>query len=819
MNTISQLTLLACAGLTLTSAARAQSETKVPRALPVMIDAKGPAEVTPSSLPVAPPRPGFERAPSKPMPANAPNCEKLSIERDRVHVQEPGDGRVWVRGADYKASFGSEGATFIPFLGSDAPQNYPVRFTLSSARVAGQEIAFAQAGTVTRDGDRIVIDRGAVDEVYDVTLASVEQTFVIESLAVRGALTVEVAVETELTGRESGDALEFGNERGGMRYGKAIVLDADGARFETASRLVDGKIKIDVPASFVQAARLPLRVDPLFTTFTAASTSLDEYYSDIAYDYTNNRWCVVYEEAYSSTDHDAYTLMTNANGVVIAGQGAYADYTSDFWAQPRIANNNIADNFLVVSSVFPAALGQTIVKACTRAAASTTIGTQVTINGPESGDKFWADVGGDPHTTGPTYYMVVWQRNYGPGDTDVHARLVASNGTPLGANVILLEDSSGTQDIIPRVSKSDGAPSSLTQEWNIVWTRLDPTTSTGDIWGAQIHWDGNVSMPSFPITLGPADDRNPAASSPLDRSFGLRPWMVVFERGAIGARDLFGYVYEGSNLVTGTNLSQNEVIGAGEDQTNPDVDSDGSQFMVVFRESYGLSLTDYDIYASAFWYADNVLSVAEKHMFLDLSFNDSLAPKICSAHSGGAPYITYGATWSRPTSNNYEVYGAIMFAPYDVPEAVYCTGDGSTFTCPCGNNGTAGRGCASSVTSSGAALGISGSRHVSNDTAVLAATALPLGAPCLFIQGTAPAAISFGDGYLCAGGSLIRLGVKFAVGSTANYPSGSLSTSVQGGIPAIGGNRYYQVWYRDSAAFCTPSTFNLTNGLQVVWMP
>jgi hypothetical protein len=27
----------------------------------------------------------------------------------------------------------------------------------------------------------------------------------------------------------------------------------------------------------------------------------------------------------------------------------------------------------------------------------------------------------------------------------------------------------------------------------------------------------------------------------------------------------------------------------------------------------------------------------------------------------------------------------------------------------------------------------------------------------------------------------------------------------------------YQLWYRNAAAFCTPSTFNLTNGLDVTW--
>jgi hypothetical protein len=63
------------------------------------------------------------------------------------------------------------------------------------------------------------------------------------------------------------------------------------------------------------------------------------------------------------------------------------------------------------------------------------------------------------------------------------------------------------------------------------------------------------------------------------------------------------------------------------------------------------------------------------------------------------------------------------------------------------------------------------------------------------------------------------MGVKFAVGGSSELPERQSAISVVGGVPSIGGNRYYQVWYRDSAAFCTPSTFNLTNGLQVVWMP
>jgi hypothetical protein len=43
--------------------------------------------------------------------------------------------------------------------------------------------------------------------------------------------------------------------------------------------------------------------------------------------------------------------------------------------------------------------------------------------------------------------------------------------------------------------------------------------------------------------------------------------------------------------------------------------------------------------------------------------------------------------------------------------------------------------------------------------------------------------------------------------------------SVRGAIPAASTQRHYQVWYRNAAAFCTPSTFNLSNGLTIHWLP
>jgi len=94
----------------------------------------------------------------------------------------------------------------------------------------------------------------------------------------------------------------------------------------------------------------------------------------------------------------------------------------------------------------------------------------------------------------------------------------------------------------------------------------------------------------------------------------------------------------------------------------------------------------------------------------------------------------------------------------------------------------------------------------------------------LFFQGTTPVAAGagsvFGDGLRCAGGTVQRLATKPAAGGAAAYP-GALDPpiSVRGALPPSGGTRHYQAWYRNAADFCTPSTFNLSNGWTVDWLP
>jgi hypothetical protein len=157
------------------------------------------------------------------------------------------------------------------------------------------------------------------------------------------------------------------------------------------------------------------------------------------------------------------------------------------------------------------------------------------------------------------------------------------------------------------------------------------------------------------------------------------------------------------------------------------------------------------------------------------------------------------------------------------PGVVFCAGDNSGAPCPC-TAGAAGHGCENSFGTGGAVLSASGSANLANDTLVLTASGLPATAAALFFQGTSSIGgglgSSFGDGIRCAGGSIVRLGTKTASGGTVSFGHGVGSDpniSVKGQVPAGGVTRYYQAWYRNAAAYCTPATFNLTNGLAIGW--
>jgi len=153
----------------------------------------------------------------------------------------------------------------------------------------------------------------------------------------------------------------------------------------------------------------------------------------------------------------------------------------------------------------------------------------------------------------------------------------------------------------------------------------------------------------------------------------------------------------------------------------------------------------------------------------------------------------------------------------------FCFGDGSGTACPCGNNSLPGNneGCLNSL-GTGATLTATGNSSVGADTFALVGNGMP-DSSVLYFQGTTQqaggAGAAFGDGLRCAAGSVIRLGTKVNVLGTSQYPTGGDQTVSVRGTCSAGDVRTYQAWYRNAVAFCTPSTFNVSNGFQAVWTP
>ncbi|MDZ4773031.1 MAG: hypothetical protein SGI72_07835 [Planctomycetota bacterium] len=199
-------------------------------------------------------------------------------------------------------------------------------------------------------------------------------------------------------------------------------------------------------------------------------------------------------------------------------------------------------------------------------------------------------------------------------------------------------------------------------------------------------------------------------------------------------------------------------------------------------------------------------------------------PVVC-----GAPYLVRVSLYSISNPPSWASYPSLggnfsitVAAPLWSTFTPFCAGDVAA-NCPCSNPGGVGRGCASSFSNAGGVIYGTGAASLSNDSVTLRVEGVSPSFTTL-LQGTAQqgsgAGIAFGDGLLCAGGTLTRLVLRIANGGQLDYPlPGDVSLSVLGQVPTAT-TRVYQAWYRDSSlGYCMPDTFNLTNGLEVSWTP
>ncbi|MCY2959569.1 MAG: hypothetical protein NTY35_05325 [Planctomycetota bacterium] len=816
--------LLCLAALAATARAQANSEPRTPRPIPpqssVKVDASAPlttsaiergASLDPTAIPAAPRK--LAGTESKGTRATPP-------QHDRLYYTTQADGSTWVSGRTYKARFGPGGATYVPYLGSQAPRNFPLELSLASATVGGVEIPLAAAASAVREGDRVVIDRGPIDEVYELGLDSVEQTFVVAERPGSGDLRFVVRLQTEMTRAEDTDGFTYSNEHGSVRYGRAFVREPNGDRLPIASRLVEGGIEIVVGRDDLDHASFPLVVDPVISTFPVYTTNEDTWDSDSSYDLTTDRYLTVFEFNFSQADGDIYAVLREGNG-----SNSYFglfDNTVENWRSPQCANLNASNQFLMVAQVanVTGALNWNIWGMTVDAATLANSFKFLISTADQTGAKYLGDVGGDPYDgPGASYYCVTWRRDFTTTDWDIHARLVTAQGTLVGPSTLFIDNSGSSKDSWPSVSKSNGTLGGAAA-WTIAWHR-ELTNTNYDLYAARLAWDGTLLNSSTQLTSGAGLEYYPRVSSPLDDGRSLVVWSTPFG----SENDLYYLLLSGTSVDAIGDLTALEALPTQvQNQIEYSVDSDGQRFVVAYAESYASSTFDYDIWVSTFAPFGGALARVEGHRSLDFSTTQALRTDIVAQRSGGAIGSNrFYVSWDTTGGLQHDIQGGLYDRPIGGGYEPFCFGDGSGLACPCSNSGSFQRGCQNSANASGAGLGAGGNAQTGlGDSLVFQVNGVPPNVSCTLFQGTASSGgVLFGDGVRCVAGTQVRIRTKNADATgVATWPTGvEPAVSVTGLIPGAGAQRYYQVSYRNAASFCTPATFNISNGIRVLWLP
>ncbi|MBM4063129.1 MAG: hypothetical protein FJ265_18835, partial [Planctomycetes bacterium] len=181
----------------------------------------------------ASPVPTVPAAPAQ--PALSADCFRIA---EPVYDQRT-DGSLHATGPAWVATFDQGGASFTPYLGSDAERTWPIRFALRGVTVAGKAAATGPA-LPQRQGHRVAFARGAAVEWYDLNADGMEQCFRFDSLPARGELRLHIAAEGDLEPTLASDGVRFLGPRGGVHYGAAVAIDARGERQAVATELVAG---------------------------------------------------------------------------------------------------------------------------------------------------------------------------------------------------------------------------------------------------------------------------------------------------------------------------------------------------------------------------------------------------------------------------------------------------------------------------------------------------------------------------------------------------------------------------------------------------
>ncbi|MBL8723395.1 MAG: hypothetical protein JNK49_05080 [Planctomycetes bacterium] len=598
----SLLLLPALAGTLLAQGSRS-SELPVPQQLPAPLTAAEPSPDAPRQVSAAQAPAHVRSLARRGEPGASPvPPTTLPLPTAVAFDQPEANGPLWAIGGTWKARFDGLGFDFVPFFGSEAPQNFPLRVELQAARIGGIALPLHR-GQVERHGAAIHTARGPLVEVVDTAMDQIEQSWVFAELPQRAAVVVDVRLAGAFAASRTERGLRFTNDHGSVDYHGAVARDAAGKSLPLEIEWLGDAARIEIPAHFVATAQLPLVLDPVLSTNSSVAPGLPanraQRAPDVASVGPNRIACVVWSRTWSATDEDLVVQLLNAD-LTQAFASQYIDFTSESWALPRVAPNHHSQSFLCVAQVTVGGatwIGGRLINT------ANVMGPQLAIEkagvaGHLPGNKFRPDVGGDPYSfqnNTAAFYTVVFEHEAAAGNRDVYVKQVNQDGSLRQVTPIALHTAAFNQSA-PAIGVCNG-PGTLSNRMLVTWQSQNAVAPfDDDIWGAYVEWNGNVLIPAFRITSSPRNERNPAVSS-IANVGGADHLLLAFEEDFGTDNDVMLRVMNWSGTVLASSSLSNTSAGGAfllRNQVAPSVDSDGTRFVVGFSEYSG---TDYDTYA------------------------------------------------------------------------------------------------------------------------------------------------------------------------------------------------------------------------------
>ncbi|MEJ2559482.1 MAG: hypothetical protein P8186_25360, partial [Anaerolineae bacterium] len=297
----------------------------------------------------------------------------------------------------------------------------------------------------------------------------------------------------------------------------------------------------------------------------------------VAYNPTGNEYLVVWEHAYSTSDHDIYARRISGSGASLGGTFVVVNSGTNE-SNPVVTFNQEAGQYLVVYEYQAAGGNQDIY--ARRVGGDGTLPGSIIPVATGSTDQ------SAPATAASGNYLVVWQVAHPTsGEYDIYGQRVDAYGSLSGGSIAI---STWQYDQLkPRLAFNAAAG-----EWLVVWE--DHHWGSGayrDIYGQRVNYDGTLDGGNFGIAGG-NNRENPDV---VYNSAGGE-YMVVWEY-ALSASD--HDVYRRRVSANGSLLDSETAVSRGSAfEGHPAVAADANRaYVAVWEDGRNQLLNGLDLYA------------------------------------------------------------------------------------------------------------------------------------------------------------------------------------------------------------------------------